>query len=550
MTTATARAWWLAFVLGCGSGGATSDTEGTSSSATGDSGASTTSPGDTEAASTETASTSGVGDTTDDTGSGTGDEGGGLPHELADLCPAGLPVDFSRPDEGDPIDPAQLSAVTGRYLELLEGLRWFDLVGERVHGWPIEDPRGRYFWGTWWSGVDIVKEGGAITFRHGDSGADNNGLRTGPLMEGVCYGHALWGRPQDEMLLRGLMRGFTAWILAMEREQDDPEGPLLSRAFYPQSIDAMQGGVPVHIDYDANHPGIDADPSEYVHVPENPWWGDVWIKNKRSKDDIGHMLRAIAQLGACRPGFASMEAEEDFSELRGIYAEWSRRVEDDGWRIATLDKDAELWFPNDLLAYFVPEAECDAILSIRLLGRGDAGELDCGNGIGAFDDAITQANDHNGNILRSFHEAATNHALLSEQHDVALLLMDGLVERMSAGLDSLEGTGPEVPWLSAHDELDMLLHAMAVGVPLTWREVAWLHARIDEAHAGYLTPGNDTNVHVFDAATPDGEYSLEVYGPAINFISLGAPLAACASPCAHPEGKPLLDCEMVRAWSP
>lgn len=537
--------------VACGGGGAAGE-GGTTGGSTGEPPTTTAVPDPSSGTGIATGDTATAGpdDTTGGSSGTTGDPDGGLPHELDDICPDGPSVAIERPDDGDPIDPAELTAVTERYLELLEGLRWFDLVGQRVHGWPIEDPRGRYWWGTWWSGVAIVKEGGAITFRHGDSGADNNGLRSGPILEGACYGYALWGRPEDEMLVRALMRGVGAWILSMERQENDPDAPLLARAFYPQSVDANQGGVPVHIDYDANHPGIDADPSEYVHIPNNPHWGDIWIKNKRSKDDIGHMLRAIAQLGACRPMFASPEAEADFAQLRAMYAAWSRRVEDDGWRIATLDKDAELWFPNDLLAYFVPEAECDAILSIRLLGRGDPGTLECGNGIGPFDAAITQATDHNGNILRSFHEAATNNALFTGHDALAEALMGGLVERMSAGLDSLEGTGPEVPWLEPPDEVDMLLHAMAVGVPLTWREVAWLHARIDEAHAGYLQPGNATIVDAMTPAVPDGEYAFAPGGPGINFVSLGAPLAACASPCAHPDGKPLLDCAMVRAWSP
>ncbi len=464
-----------------------------------------------------------------------------------DLCPAGLPFDLVREPEGDPIDPVVRTEVTQRYLDLLDEIRYFDFVAERVHGWPQSDPDGRYWYGTWWSGVTVVKEGGEITYRHGDSGADNNGLRTGPLLEGTCYAHALWQRPEDQLLVRRMIRGMSAWIMAMEREADDPDAPLLCRAFYPESILSEDDGRSIFIDYSLNHPGVDADPSAYVHVPENPHWGDVWIKNKRSKDDIGHMLRAISQLGACAPSFDA-ETHADFVAMRELYSAWARKVEDENWRIGTLDQDGELWYPKEILAYFLPEPECVSVLALRLSGRWDPGDIDCGNGIGPLDDIIINATDHNGNILRSFHEAAANHAVLSGNDQVGALLVDGLVARIVEGLDGLEGVGEPVMWLGPNDLVDMMAHGAAIGVPLTAREVTWLHARIDEAYAGYAgNPDLQPMLNVFDAGTPDGEYGYEPYGPAISFVGLGSLLGTCASPCRNASSEPVLDCDLVAA---
>jgi hypothetical protein len=470
------------------------------------------------------------------------------PQELAPLCADGLPVAFDRPDVGDPIDPADLSAATQRYLDLLDGMRFFEVVDGRVHGWPQEDPEARYWYGTWWSGVTIVKDGDDYTFRHEDQGADNNGLRTGPLMEGLCYAHALWQRPEHELLVRRMMRGFSAWMRASERMVDDPDAPILTRAFYPESVTSMQAGHAVAIDYSLNRPGIDAAPSAYVHIAANPDWGDVWIKNKRSKDDIGHMLRAVVQVGACEPLFA--EGTADFEEVRTRYSAWSRLVEDDGWSIRSLDADAQLWFPDDLLANFVA-AECTSKLALRLLGRFDGGDLECGNGIGAFDAAIIAANDQNGNILRSFHEAAANAALLAGQDELAIALLDGLAVRISAGMDGFDGSGPEVPHLGENDLVGMMAHGAAVGVPLTSREVGWLHEQIQVAHDSYLDNADLQDlIGVFDEGTPDGEYGYEPYGAAINWVDLASLLGTCASPCVNPGARPVLDCAMVEAWSP
>ena len=288
--------------------------------------------------------------------------------------PKSLPFDYERPDVGTPVTPAELTAITDKYLELLEQTRYFDFVDERVHGWPESDPQGRYWYGTWWSGVNIRKQGGQVTYEHADVGGDNNGLRTGPLLEGLCFAYLSWGDALSEHLTRKVVRGFTSWILAMERTSVK-HGVLLTRAAYPESIDSNDGGRAFRINYDLNHPGVDNGATEYVQVPDNPHWGNIYVKNKRSKDDIGHMLRAIGQLDSCDGLFNEPGAQADFDDMKARYAEWSQRVEDDSWTIATYDKSGALWLPTDLLANFVElgNAECDAMLAVRLTGRGDPG---------------------------------------------------------------------------------------------------------------------------------------------------------------------------------
>jgi hypothetical protein len=532
--------WMISALVACSDGGSPA-AEGSSSSGGGTTAATTSS------STTGVDTSSGSVDTSGAESSSTGEPGD--PPELAPLCPDGFPLDFDRPDEGDPLDATELADATSRYLELLESVRWLDLVDERVHGWPQSDPEGRYWYGTWWSGVTLVKQGGAITYAHADHGADNNGLRTGPVLEGVCYASTLWPSPERELLARRMIRGFNAWIRAMQREVDDPDAPLLCRAFYPESIDVDEAGRQFHIDYDLNRPGVDGDPSEYVHVAANPDWGDVWIKNKRSKDDIGHMLRAIAQLGSCTGAFADPDTLADFEELRTTYSAWSRKVEDDSWGIATLDKDAQLWLPDDLLAHFLP-AECASRLAIRLLGHLDSGDLDCGNGIGPLDDVIIASNDQNGAILRSFHEAAANNALLAGDLELAQALLEGMTIRIEQGLDGLEGLADPVPYLDDQAMFDMLAHGAAAGIPLTSREIRWMHARVEDAIASYANPDLQGALHVFDAATPDGDYVYEPYGTSIHFVGLGALLGTCASPCLNPNGRAALDCDMIAAYSP
>ncbi len=462
--------------------------------------------------------------------------------------PKSLPFDFERADVGSSVSAAELQAATDVYLDLLEKTRWFDLVDERVHGWPESDPQGRYWYGTWWSGVNLLKSGGRVTYQHGENGGDNNGLRTGPLLEGLCFAHRAWGDAKTEHLVRRVVRGFTSWIMAMERTGAD-DGVLLTRASYPSSIDSNDGGRSFRIDYDLNHPGLDNGATEYVRVPDNPHWGDVWVKNKRSKDDIGHMLRAIGQMDTCAGTFAESGAEDDLEDMKSRYGEWARRVEDDGWKIATYDKAGALWFPTDLLANFVlvGNAECDAMLALRLTGRGEQGDLDCGNGIGSLDSVIIGTNDQNGEILRSFHEAAIVHALLSGRAALAKALLEGLTVRVDEGMDGYEAGTPPT-FLGEQDFADLLMHSANLGVPLTSREVRWLHGAIRRARDSYSESRNDPIYRIFDASTPDGAYAYQPSGEGLHFRSIALAMGTCFAQYRNPTSRPVLDCARLASW--
>lgn len=459
--------------------------------------------------------------------------------------PDALPLSFDRPDRGDPVSAAELAALTDRYLELLERTRYFALVDERAHGWPESDPEGRYWYATWWSGAGIEKRGSAMTYRHVRAGADNNGLRTGPILEGACFAHALWGEASVEHLVHRLVRGVVSWFLAMERVPMDPERFLLSRAAYPRSVMDTERGV--LIDYEPSRPGDDNPATQYVHLPLNPTWGDLWVKNKRSKDDIGHLMRALAQLESCWDGLGGTE-RGDVVDMRRRFMGWSRRVEDDGWAIATFDQDLELWHPNESLARFfdVSDVECPAILGIRLLGRGDPGGRDCGDGVGPVGE-VDGLNSKNLQILRSFHEAAVLMAILFDEPELARAMLAGLASRLDTLMDRYDAGDPPENTTPAH-LAELIFHAGNLGVPLTSREVRFAHRQIDVAHGSYLDASRAVHYRLREA--PDGDYPLTPPGDGIEFRDLGLPLGSCAARYRNPGSRPLLDCDRLRAARP
>ncbi len=466
-------------------------------------------------------------------------------------APRGLPFEYARADQGDPVSSAELTAATERWLALLEATRYFAAVSERVHGWPESDPEGRFWYASWWDGVVIRKEGGEVTFDHVETGSDNNGGRMAPLLEGACWAFSTWGGSGTERLVRKMARAYTSWILAMERTADEVERPLLTRAAYPPSTDAEEEGRRYRIDYSKNHPGLDNPATEYVHLPDNPTWGELWVKNKRSKDDIGRMVRSIAHLEQCRDLFENGDTRADLDDLRGRYAAWARRVEDDGWRIATWNKARELWLPPDDLARFVTalDTECDATLLTRLLGRGDPGDIDCGTGINGLEEVFVAANHQEAGLFNSYHQAAILLALTTGHPDVAEAHLPALGERITTTLDRLDAGDPP-NFFSAEGLAELMIDAANVGLPLTSREVRWLHERIDESLAFHGRPEASAMFRLFDPATPDGQYGFDPFGPGIEFRSIGALLGTCFSRWRNPATRPVLDCDLVRDRAP
>src|SRR5262249_25337140 len=105
-------------------------------------------------------------------------------------------------------------------------------------------------------------------------------------------------------------------------------------------------------------------------------------------------------------------------------------------------------------------------------------------------------------------------------------------------------------FVSTTDAADLIIYAANAGVPLTWREVAYLHAQIDKAHQTYTAASNDVVYSTFDPKTPDGSYLYEPAGDGLNFRSIGALLGLCVAEWRNPASKPALDCDKIRAFAP
>ena len=263
------------------------------------------------------------------------------------------------------------------------------------------------------------------------------------------------------------------------------------------------------------------------------------------------MLRAIGTLEDCAGGFDAA-TRADIAEMKANYAAWARRVEDDGWAIATLDQSLNLEMPalDSTMSRFISlgNAECNAMMAMRFLGRGDPGGFVCNNGVNSLE-GLVLSNPSNGEILRSFHEAAVRNALLTQRSTIAYDMLTGLAWRADQGMGFAE-SGSWPVHINAELLVKLLVSSANTGLPLTSREVRWVHARIQEAHAAFVTNTDPALYRLFDPATPDGAYAFNPDGAGIDFRFLAALVGTCTARYRNPASMPLLDCSRLPSLTP
>lgn len=458
---------------------------------------------------------------------------------------------YERNDQGTPISEAERQKATDELIALLKQLPFFDFVDGRIHGVPESDPKSSYWWGVMWTGVNVKKVNGKVIFTHANNGSDNAGIQTSPYLESACYAYALTGDKKYAHLARRLMRGMSSWILAGARNvYETPK--ILSRVYYPPSTSSTDGGRDQYFNYDAARPGIDSKASDYVHNPNNPYLGDVWLKSKRSIDDIGHMIRAIAQIQSCRDLFDA-DALADLNQLQTLYSSWAADVDANNFLIPTYNANLEIYTKKngfgDYNTYKILgfDPACVEKLAVRYLHSNDAKKLNCGNGISALEKISGKYLQNDAiEVLRSHHVAAAILAQMKAGPEGSKKLMKGIEERMNRDF-SVAKNPANASKYDLQDIPSFLIHANNAGVPMTSEEIRYLYQRLNLAYKGMLDPSHYNTFHLFDSSVPDGVYSYDPPHIGLYFYSIGAMIGSCTSAFVNPNGRQLIDCDRLKA---
>jgi hypothetical protein len=546
----------------------------------------------------------------------------GKRHALAEAilsgCTAVPDTARSKTDDDDTL-PARRQAheteapsnITATYLQLLATTDWVSFVESRVQGWPgsmdgrppLVEP-----FGLWWGGGDtITKANGTVTFTHMGTD-DNGGIITSPVMEGVCFAVTLWPslRPRLFPVLERLVRGFTAWMLAMKRNESDPaypSTPLLARnLFPPDGAHYTTRGSPARpettivINTSRVRHSTAGEFSGTIHVPHSPYWGDLWVQAERSQDDIGHMFRAMALLvqdGGClstahQPPRSLLSATK---RMQTLFAAWSAEVEKDGWQIASLNQSLHRWQPTGGGGAFdftmTDNAECCGPLALRLMRGVGEGNLKCGDCINPPEEAANALDpslfdNDNKEIARSQHEAALAWALVQKRTGTVTALTQGFDRRLAFDFKHYNAGKYPKAW-HLWDLTSLVIHGAALGVKLPTTAVEYVGLAFASTLGDFSAAPQAVQraFRVLDADTPDGVYPYQpriappppppqsaatedktgagpciecqvgmADGRGVKIEDLGVALGACASSWRSNSGQQLLDCEMVKRWQP
>lgn len=481
------------------------------------------------------------------------------PEDLGEIGPPAppdaLPFEFARPTAGEAPTEEEIAAFTRSITGFWRDVDYWRWVRMTSHGVDPSNTEGWPDYALWWQDTQAVRDGDTVTFRHVGR-ADNLTLRTSKVLTNAIAGYLMTGDEDMRWVVEQYCKGLAALAMAMEFVPDDPHRYLQARAIFTRNHQyETVGGRQVAIDYDPVRRDEEAWNAAIIHNPENPFWGDIWFVNQRSKDDVPHMYRVVPMLMRAAAD-APDQSVRDAAELALEYlAGFARDIVDTDYQIRTRFDDGEPVVPTtegglvkDLASFvlydqLVPNGECNGKLGSALVGYSEPLDNACESGNSdAYEHVATSTHYFNYAIVRYLHIAAVSNALMVGENAVAYELLEGLAERADRILhDETMPNRDEPVWMA--DAAAFLLAAASAGLPLTGEEARLVQEQYLLTAEHYRGFGA---WDPWDEAIEDGPFDYKPHrGLAVRPTEIAYLLEYCFSPLRNPAGAPVVDCEIV-----
>jgi hypothetical protein len=500
------------------------------------------------------------------------------PEVLADIqsvettpgLPTGLPFDLNRTDKGEPLTAEEITQFTKVVTGFYKNTGFFNWVWWTSHGMhPSHDPDMPDY-RLYWQDTQAIKEGDTIRFVH-TGGADNLCIRTGKLTNAAVAGYFMsGGDPMFGRIVEQYAKGFVALSKGLEWASEEPVVKYLqARAIFTVDHEyEMEGGRKVKVEYGPVKEQEKFDWNAHT-IPndENPYWGPIWVRSMRSKDDVPHMYRTVPYFR----WIADHGETEEIKEAAALAVEYlsgfAKDIVDSGYYIRTKDKYGNAYIPkkedgtdNDLASFVtyetvIPNGECSGKISSAYVGYGESLDNDCGlNDHTFYEDMATAGHYFNTAIIRYLHLAAVLTGLVAGDDEKAKQMLIGAIERADRLMADTKSPPEHKEWYP--DLAAWLLVGAASGLPLTSQEARLVMEQYMASAAHYE---GFAYWDPWDDSVPDGpfNYKPDRDGPAnpdepdgdtikhIRLPEMGFILEYCFSPYKNPNGAPLLDCDIV-----
>ena len=434
-----------------------------------------------------------------------GDSGSGLPQEL--------PFTVERADVGEPLTTAEAESFTAdmtKFWNDVEYFQWLWLTGHGLHE-SYNPAMPDYM--IHWQDTTATKSGDTVTFLH-VGGADNLMIDNPKIITAVGSAYLLTGDEKLAKIATQHIKGISAFFLGYIWGNENPVVTgLLPRAIFTQDHSyTTDGGRKVVVSYaGVREEKIDWN-ANTIHNPANPTYGDIWVRNERSKDDVPHIFRVVPFLQRLMEDAKDPDLIAAAAEAHANLKAFTKDIVDTGYFIRAKNSNGEVYIPTidgggvkDLASFvnfeqIMPNAECNSKLNAALLAYGQPLDNDCGVGISeTYESVSTSVHYYNFAIIRYFHVAAVHQALAAGHYDVAENLMQGLMQRADEDMHNTAKRNTESRWDT--DLASWLLAAASAGMPLTSEEKRLIRTLYTASMAYYRTW---PNWDLWDATVPDG----------------------------------------------
>lgn len=495
------------------------------------------------------------------------------PDDLSDDgLPQSLEIEYTRIDEGEPVSENEVREFTLKVINFLKQVNYYDYVLYTTHG--VDASTGMKDW-QFWYGERFRKQGDTVTFYHPENltdGGHNLHIPMSRVLGDTIAAYLLVGDSTMGLATEKLCKGFSASMLGMVHDENDNLPHLMSRNVVAFNHEfTTHDGKKKAVDYSGWFSPYDRWNCFRYKITDNPYWGEMWVTNLRSKDDVPHIFRLVPIVRYVVEQAQDENVKEACTETLNLLEAFAKDIVDSDYRIRTKDENGDIMIPaytddpelnelqGDLASFieyrdFYPEGECNARRSAELIGYHSPVNEDCGRGEpNAYDTLAYSINRYNKRICRYFHLSHLANALVNRDNEAATLLMDGLDERMQQEINTPEDEMQYDPEDWRRNVALYLAQSASFGYPLVSDEVRMIHYYYEKAIDvfstwGYWDPWADS--------VPDGE--LGSYRPPDcggegddrecwwRVEDLGQIFENCWSPFGNPSSAEFVDCSIVR----
>jgi len=430
----------------------------------------------------------------------------------------------------------EIACFTEIVIDFLYKIDFFNWVLKNSHG--VHASTGLPDYSMWWDDVMVKREGNKLIYKHLPGGGGHNiMIPTSLILNSVLTGYLLTGDRVMKEVAEQFCKGVVATMKGMLWDENDTKRYIMARNIIPKSHSYEIDGLEKIIDYSSWRTPKENWNAKRIRFPHNPFWGDIYVTNTRSKDDLPHLFRAVFYL----PESNLSVAEETCQYIKGF----CRDIVNHGYHIRTKDERGKTYIPKGGLASFLKygkKAESAARLTVHLIGYGDSGRIDPGDGRNWFYELVA-VNRHyfNYRIIHGFHMTAILYSLRNGDYETASKLLIGLRKRTDSLMKGHRLGIRNPRWYP--DLAVFLLQAASVGLPLKPEEVRLIHREFLKTISSfekykYWNPKN----------LPEGRllsYKPD-YSNLIRPEELGLVFEYCYSPFRNPLGEEVVDEDFLK----